>query len=165
MMYTFDDLNLKTEFNVDVLDCSGFMDIIPRKGPTEVDFGWNSEGVTAFTDAADIWVEPKDIVLSCAIKETTQERLWLNFSGLVSKITEAGLHELSIPDVANILMVYHRDATIGKMETKWRSNFLVLKFDIKLRWPIPLHGLPENGNYYPENIEIAPEIFYGVKLS
>ncbi len=164
-MYTWDDINLKTEFNVDVLEGSGFFDIIPRKGPTEVDFGVNSEGVTAFTDATDIWVEPKDILLKCAIRETTQERLHLNFAGLVSKITEPGLHELVIPDIANLLMVYHRDAINAKIETPWRSNVLVLKFDIKLRWPVPLHGLPENGNYYPEDIYVAPEVFYGIKLS
>jgi len=156
--YTWDGLDFKTEWNVQVLDVKGHLDMPNRKGPTEYDFGYNDMGVVAFTTATDIVVQPRDIRLKCKLEADTNANFVTRLTALRSKLCETGLHELVCKKAYNTYVVYHRDKSDVNVG-RWNTSKNIGTFDIVLREPMPVYPLLWKGLGGHWSFESADEVY------
>lgn len=134
--YLLDTLDIATTYGVYVQKVSGALDFLKRKGETA--HNWlDSHGEEAYTDAGDIYFEPRDIILFCYIKADTKDDFLAKLNLFKAILEGFGLHTLKLPFLTYTLDVYFKDGGTLNMLTGWNSSKLVGKFILKLREPIP----------------------------
>jgi len=156
--YTFDDIDFLDEWNVQVQDVSGHLDMPVRKTPTEINLGRNDNGVVAFTDEDDIRFEGRDLKLKCYLKESSEENALIKLAALKSFITQPGMHSLVLKNAYNTYRIYHRSKTAVNIANKWVTNGInVLQFDIIFREAKPVSPLLTRGLVGHWSLEQADE--------
>jgi len=134
--YLLDTKDLASEYGVYVQKVKGALDFLKRKEPTA--YNWlDSNGEEAFTDADDIYFEPRDIILFCHMKASSKADFLTNLGAFKAVLEGSGLHTLKLPFLSSNLNVYFKVGGALNMLTKWDSDILVGKFILKLREPDP----------------------------
>lgn len=134
--YLLDDLDIALTYGIYVQKVKGALDFLKRKG--EIAHNWlDSSGEEAYTDAGDIYFEPRDIILFCYIKANTKADFLSYLNSFKAVLEGSGLHTLKLPFLDDTLSVYFKDGGTLDMLTGWNSSLLVGKFILKLREPVP----------------------------
>ena len=136
--YTFNDVNLETEYGLIVQSVFGPGDFPERKGPVEFSFP-DEDGVESFTDEEDIVWEARDIILNCYIKETTEARFQTRLAALRSALTEEGLHDLELKHYYNTYRVFLNTKSILNKIGRWNAVRNVGTFKLVFREPKPIY--------------------------
>lgn len=135
--YLLDGLDLVSEYGIYIMKVSGFLDLPKRKGETEYD--WEDEdGVEAFTDAADIFWDARDVRLKCFIKATSRADFLTKLNAFKAKLISSGLHTIKLSYGSMVYNVYFRDKSALRLLTQWNGDKLIGKFYIPLREPRPV---------------------------
>lgn len=91
--YTIDGNDLKTTYGITVLNCSGDLDFLKRKGKTSHD--WKDEdGIEAFTQSRDIKFEARTITLNCCLTGNTKADFLSKLSAFKTVLYNNGTHAL-----------------------------------------------------------------------
>lgn len=134
--YLLDGDDMAATYGVYVQKTRGALDFLKRKGETA--HNWlDSDGEEAFTDAADIFFEPRDIILTCYIKADSKANFLTNLAAFKAVLESSGLHTLKLPYLDNALNVYFKDGSTLEILTSWNNSKLVGKFLLTLREPVP----------------------------
>ena len=134
--YLFDTLDIAATYGVYVQKTKGALDFLKRKGETA--YSWADEnGEEHFTDADDIYSEPRDIILFCYIKATSKANFHSQLNAFKAVLAGSGLHTLKLPFLSSNLNVYFKAGGALNMLTGWNGSTLVGKFILKLREPDP----------------------------
>ena len=134
--YLLDSNDMATTYGVFVQKTKGALDFLKRKGKTA--HSWlDSNGEEHFTDADDIYFEPRDIILYCYMKANSKANFLSQLNAFKIVLEGPGLHTLKLPFLASNLNVYFKAGGALSMLTKWDSSTLVGKFILKLREPEP----------------------------
>jgi hypothetical protein len=135
--YLLDGLDLAAEYEIYIGKATGFWDIPKRKNDTEYSWG-DEDGVEAFTDEDDIYIDARNLTLICHIVAESKEIFLKNMNAFKTKITSPGLHTIKLPYGSMVYSVYLKDNMSFNILTKWLGNKLVGKFIINLREPQPV---------------------------
>ena len=134
--YLLDSLDMATTYGVYVQKTKGALDFLKRKGKTA--HSWlDSNGEEHFTDADDIYFEPRDIILYCYMKANSKATFLSQLNAFKIVLEGSGLHTLKLPFLSSNLNVYFKAGGALNMLTNWNSSTLVGKFILKLREPEP----------------------------
>jgi len=134
--YLLDSNDMASTYNIYVQKTTGALDFLKRKGKTA--YSWlDSNGEESFTDADDIYFEPRDIILSCYMKATSKANFLSQLNAFKLVLEGSGLHTLKLPFLSSNLNVYFVAGGALDMLTKWDGSILVGKFILKLREPSP----------------------------
>jgi len=134
--YLLDTLDMASTYNIYVQKTTGALDFLKRKGKTA--YSWlDEDGEESFTDAGDIYFEPRDIILYCYMKATSKANFLSQLNAFKAVLKSSGLHTLKLPFLSSNLNVYFVAGGALDMLTKWDSSMLVGKFILKLREPNP----------------------------
>jgi len=134
--YKIDDDDLVTTYGVYVQKTKGALDFLKRKGETA--HNWlDSHGEEAYTDADDIYFEPRDIILYCYMKADTKADFLSKLNAFKIVLEGEGTHTLKLPFLSSNLNVYFKAGGALNMLTSWNGPKLVGKFILKLREPVP----------------------------
>jgi len=134
--YLLDSKDLATEYGVFVQKTKGALDFPKRKGETA--YSWPDEdGEEYFTDAGDIFFEPRNIILFCFIKATSKATFLSQLNAFKAVLAGSGLHTLKLPFLSSNLNVYFKEGGALNMLTGWNGSTLIGKFILKLREPDP----------------------------
>ena len=134
--YLLDSLDMATTYGVYVQKTKGALDFLKRKGKTAQ--SWlDTNGEEHFTNADDIYFEPRDIILYCYIKANSKADFLTNLNAFKIILEGSGLHTLKLPFLTSNLNVYFKAGGVLDMLTKWNGSLLVGKFILKLREPSP----------------------------
>jgi len=134
--YLLDSVDIAATYGVYIQKTKGSMDFLKRKGKTS--YSWPDEdGEEYFTDAGDIFFEPRDIILFCFIKATSKANFFSQLNAFKAVLKGAGLHTLKLPFLSSNLNVYFVAGGSLDMLTNWNGSMMVGKFILKLREPCP----------------------------
>ena len=134
--YLLDTLDMATTYGVYIQKTKGALDFLKRKGKTA--HSWlDSNGEEHFTDADDIYFEPRDIILYCYMKANSKANFLSQLNAFKIVLEGSGLHTLKLPFLSSNLNIYYKAGGALNMLTKWDSSTLVGKFILKLREPSP----------------------------
>ena len=134
--YKIDDKDIASEYGVYVQKVKGALDFLKRKGETA--HNWlDSNGEEAYTDAGDIYFEPRDIILFCYIKANSKADFLSKLNSFKVILEGTGLHTLKLPFLTDNLNVYFVAGGALDMLTGWNNSLFVGKFVLKLREPVP----------------------------
>ena len=134
--YELDTKDLAAEYGIYVQKTKGALDFLKRKGETA--YSWPDEdGEEYFTDATDIFFEPRDIILFCFIKATSKANFLSKLNAFKAVLKGAGTHTLKLPFLTSNLNVYFVAGGALNMLTNWNGSIMVGKFILKLREPNP----------------------------
>jgi len=134
--YLLDGNDMASTYNIYVQKTKGALDFLKRKGKTA--YSWPDEdGEEYFTDADDIYFEPRDIILYCYIKATSKANFLNQLNAFKAVLKSPGLHTLKLPFLSSNLNVYFKDGGALNMLTTWNGSMMVGKFILKLREPCP----------------------------
>ena len=132
----FSSHDLAAAYGVYVQKIKGALDFLKRKGKTA--HNWlDSTGEEYFTDADDIYFEPRDIILYCYMKASSKANFLSQLNAFKLVLEGSGLHTLKLPFLDSNLNVYFIAGGALDMLTSWNSSTLVGKFVLKLREPEP----------------------------
>jgi len=134
--YLLDGNDMASTYGVYVQKTRGALDFLKRKGETA--HNWlDSDGEEAFTDASDIFFEPRDIILTCYIKADSKATFLSKLTAFKAVLESPGLHTLKLPFLSNALNVYFKAGGTLEILTSWSNSKLVGKFILQLREPTP----------------------------
>jgi len=134
--YLLDSVDIAATYGVYVQKTKGSMDFLKRKGKTS--YSWPDEdGEEYFTDAGDIFFEPRDIILFCFIKATSKANFFSQLNAFKAVLKSSGTHTLKLPFLSSNLNVYFVAGGALNMLTGWNGSMMVGKFILKLREPNP----------------------------
>ena len=134
--YLLDSVDIAATYGVYVQKTKGSMDFLKRKGKTS--YSWPDEdGEEYFTDAGDIFFEPRDIILFCFIKATSKANFHSQLNAFKAVLKSSGTHTLKLPFLSSNLNVYFVAGGALNMLTGWNGSMMVGKFILKLREPCP----------------------------
>jgi hypothetical protein len=137
--YTIDGNDFWSTYNVKVTSVTGIHDLLARKGETEQSWP-DSDGVEAFTDADDIYFEPRDITLQCLMVCANRNTFYQKFNALKLVLQASGTHTLNVPYNDIDYTVYCRDGARVEIATKWASGVahqVVARFALTFRETAP----------------------------
>ena len=135
--YLLDSVDIAATYGVYVQKTKGSMDFLKRKGETA--HNWPDEdGEEYFTDAGDIFFEPRDIILFCFIKATSKANFHSQLNAFKAVLKSSGTHTLKLPFLSSNLNVYFVAGGALNMLTGWNGSMMVGKFILKLREPNPV---------------------------
>jgi len=135
-LYRLDGKNMKTEYGISVLRCTGNLDMLKRKGASS--HSWPDEdGEEAFTDADDIVFGPRDISLVCVLRQPTKATFLTKLSAFKHVLESSGLHTLYIDTTGVTHSVFCIDGGSVTPLTKWNPGIMAGQFTLKLREPVP----------------------------
>ncbi len=96
MGYKINGNDLFTTYGIKIERVTGYLDMPKRKKPTAQN--WDDEdGEEEFTDAGDIFFEPRNITLFCHIRTTTKFDFLTKLRAFKTVLKTAGLHTLGLP--------------------------------------------------------------------
>ena len=134
--YLLDSVDIAATYGVFIQKTKGSMDFLKRKGKTS--YSWPDEdGEEYFTDAGDIFFEPRDIILFCFIKATSKANFFSQLNAFKAVLKSSGTHTLKLPFLSSNLNVYFVAGGALNMLTGWNGSMMVGKFILKLREPNP----------------------------
>ena len=134
--YLLDSVDIAATYGVYVQKTKGALDFLKRKGKTS--YSWPDEdGEEYFTDAGDIFFEPRDIILYCYIKATSKVNFHTQLNAFKAVLKSSGTHTLKLPFLSSNLNVYFVAGGALNMLTGWNGSMMVGKFILKLREPCP----------------------------
>lgn len=134
--YLLDTLDMASTYGVYVQKTRGALDFLKRKGETA--YSWPDEdGEEYFTDASDIFFEPRDIILYCYMKASSKANFLSQLNAFKAVLKSSGIHTLKLPFLSSNLNVYFEAGGALNMLTGWNGSTLVGKFILKLREPNP----------------------------
>jgi hypothetical protein len=138
--YRLDGKNFKKYFGISVLECTGHISILERKG--DAGHSWPDEdGEEPFVLSDDIKFKPRDISITCLMKGSTTTNFLYRFNALRKVLESPGLHTLYIGITGKTHSVYCMDGSAPMMLTKWNTSFqsgtTIGRFILKLREPVP----------------------------
>lgn len=133
--YSIDGIDLST-YNVRVSASLGLLDSLERKAPLVVNWDdYNGEAV----DVAQIYYNPRNIVLQCSIFGTNNDTFHANLMSLKALFEKAGTQRLMLDALTNKPLVYEVYLVGGiDVQKQWRDGGQVFaSFELKLREPEP----------------------------
>lgn len=134
--YLLDGDDMATTYGIYVQKTRGALDFLKRKGVTA--HNWlDEDGEEEFTDATDIFFEPRDIILYCYIKANSKSNFLSQLNAFKAVLKSSGLHTLKLPFLSSNLSVYFVAGGALNMLTNWKGSAMVGKFILKLREPNP----------------------------
>lgn len=134
--YLLDGNDLSDTYGVEIIRQRGAHDFLERKGETGHDW-LDDDGEEEYTDASDIYFEPRDIVLKCLIKSSSRSTLFTKLAALKAVLEGSGLHTLVLPYDATTLNIYMKDGAQFRMKSRTTANFYIGEFTLTLREPNP----------------------------
>lgn len=135
--YTIDGNNLRTTYGIYVIQCSGDLDLLKRKGETS--HSWpDQDGVESYTDARDMKFEPRTITLNCVMVGKTKADFLAKHSDFKKLLEKSGLRSLYRSLTYKTHSVYFADGCSITPPVKWVENGQnVAYFTLKLIEPVP----------------------------
>ena len=135
--YLIDGVNFYTTYKVIVERVRGHQDFLKRKGKTGYSYP-DSDGETAFTDATDIFFEPRIILLYCRIETDTAADFKTKLDALKVVLNSAGERVLTIPyPTSTTYNVYFKDGGKINLPKNWIANKYIGKFVLRFVEPEP----------------------------
>ena len=135
--YLIDGSDMVATYGVFVQKTKGALDFLKRKGKTA--HSWlDSNGEEHFTDADDIYFEPRDIILYCYMKASSKADFLTKLNAFKLVLEGSGLHTLKLPFLTDNLNIYFKAGGALDMLTNWNGSMMVGKFILKLREPNPV---------------------------
>lgn len=135
--YKLDGSDIYDTYSIIVERAIGHMDLPKRKGKTAFNYP-DEDGEDEFTDATDIYFEPRDITLFCRIEANTSSSINTLLNAFKVSLIASGLRTLNLPyPTATDYEVYLRDGIKIATATKWISSKYVIRFILKFREPTP----------------------------
>jgi len=135
--YRLDGSNLKTTYGVKVLESDGNIDFLKRKGKTSENW-LDEDGEQAYVLDNDIYFEPRDIILTCQIRGSSNSAMITSLNSLKAVLESPGLHTIYIGTTGLTHTVYFKDGGRITRATKWGADGgMKANFRLILREPEP----------------------------
>lgn len=129
--FTIDGNDLWTTYGIKVVRVRGYLDFLKRKGETE--YNWlDEDGVEAYTDAEDIYYEPRKITLQCVLIATSKALIFSQMNAFKLLMEASGTHTLAVPHTATTYTVYYKGGDNIEPPRNYKATLLYCKFSLTL---------------------------------
>jgi len=120
MAYTFNDVNLETEYNIGIERIEGNIGLPTRKRPTEYSFE-DAFGSAPFTTADDIKWEARTIRLHCHLSAPSREEFFNRLNKLRNDLLAEGENELVLKHDVNTYKAFFHAGSEFRLRSRWNS--------------------------------------------